>query len=46
MAPEDWHPADLCCPRCGSEQICPLNDNGDTWICELCFVTWIWEDDV
>ncbi len=38
----NWHPADLCCPRCGSDEICPLNDLGEAWICKRCITTWVW----
>jgi len=40
-----WHPSDLYCPTCKSLWICPLNENGDAWICEICLVTWLWPDE-
>jgi hypothetical protein len=40
-----WHPSDLCCPSCESEEVCPLNEEGSSWICERCLTTWLWSDE-
>jgi len=40
-----WHPSDLCCPSCESDEVCPLNEEGSSWICKSCLTTWVWSDD-